>query len=313
MPVKKKQPSWIAPMLATLVDKPFSKRGWLFEKKFDGVRCIVFMKDQTVKLYSRNKKLMNQTYPEIVKGFEKYKKINFIMDGEIVFKQGKIEHFSPLQSRMHRFSFIEEKNLNFFAFDLLYYLDNDLRNLPLIERKKLLKSKFSFSIPIRYTSHIVTFGVNAFKKITKQGWEGVIAKNSQAPYLSKRGRYWLKFKAVNQQEFVIGGYTKPQKSRVGFGSLLIGFYENKKLKYAGKVGTGYNEELLMYLSKKLKKIEIKTSPFINPIKEKNAHFVSPKLVCECGYTEWTKDHKLRHPRFLSLRSDKRAKEVTKHG
>lgn len=309
----KKQPSWISPMLATLVDEPFSKQGWLFEKKFDGVRCLVFVKDQTIKLYSRNKKLMNRTYPEIVKGLERYKKMNFIMDGEIVFKQGKVEHFSALQARMHKLTPTERVHLNFFAFDLLYYQGKDLRKLPLIERKKLLKSKFLFSVPIRYTSHILTSGESAFKKMIKQGWEGVIAKKSHAPYESKRGRYWLKFKAVNQQEFVIGGYTTPQRSRIGFGALLIGFYENKKLKYAGKVGTGYSEKLLSSLSKKLKKIEIKTSPFATPIQEKNAHFVSPKLVCECGYTEWTKNHKLRHPRFLSLRSDKTAKQVTKHG
>jgi len=194
--------------------------------------------------------------------------------------------------------------LTFFIFDLLYFDSRDLRKLPLEERKKHLKHLLKFNKVARFCSHRLTNGRAFYQQVTKQGFEGVIAKRKDSTYKSKRTRDWLKFKAVNDDDFIIGGFTKPQGARKGFGALLVGFYQKGKLRYAGKVGTGFSEEVLMLLSKKLEKLTSKKSYFTDSIKEKNVTYVKPKLVAKIAFTERTKDKKLRHPSFLGLRSDK---------
>ena len=166
-----------------------------------------------------------------------------------------------------------------------------------------------FTKHIRYTTHKVRTGEAYYKMAQEKGWEGIIAKKADSTYQSKRTKNWLKFKCINQQELVIGGFTKPQGSRIGFGALLMGYYEKGKFKYAGKVGTGYNDELLQRLSLKMQRIERAKSPFSSRIKEQNAHWIQPKFVAQIGFTEWTRDGKLRHPRFLGLRLDKKANVV----
>lgn len=299
-----KQPNWISPMLATLVKNPFFEKGWLFEKKFDGIRCLVFFKNKKIKMYSRNHKLINHTYPEILEKLSSRSSKDFIIDGEIVVGQGKLGSFSKLQTRMHRLSPEKKLFLSFFVFDLLYFDHQNLQKLPLIERKQHLKKVFTFNRTVRFCSHRITNGKSFYKKVTKEGFEGVIAKKINSTYKSKRTRDWLKFKAVNDEDFIIGGYTKPQGSRIGFGAVLIGFYKNKKLKYAGKVGTGFSEETLHLLSKKFDKLKSDKSYFTDPIENKNVTFLKPKLVAKITFTEWTKDNKLRHPSFLGLRSVK---------
>ncbi len=300
--MRKKQPSWISPMLATLVDKPFSDKNWIFEKKFDGIRCLVFRSGSHLVLYSRNRKRLDHTYPTIQKAFLKQRNTDFIVDGEIVaISRGK-DSFSALQMAK-----MKPTKVAFYAFDLLYDRGEDLRKLPLLERKKRLKKALSYGQEILYTAHVMEEGERYFRQGVKKGWEGVIAKRAASSYISKRSRDWQKFKAVKSQEFVICGYTPPQGARTGFGALLIGYYEKGCLRFAGKVGTGYNEALLRSLSKKLKAINAQKPPV--PDEVKNARWVYPRLVAEIGFTEWTRDGKLRHPRFLGLRTDKSPREV----
>lgn len=302
----KKQPSFISPELATLTDKYFSNKDWIYEEKFDGIRCLVVKKNNNVTLFTRNKNVLNQTYPLLVEEFKKQKASNFILDGEIVaFDKGKTS-FSKLQQVKR-----EKIKIYIYVFDILYFDKYDLRDQKLIDRKKVLKANFEFSNVFRYTNHIVEKGLDYYKKACKRGLEGIIAKYKNSRYLSKRTRDWLKFKCSNRQEFVIAGYTDPEGQRVGFGALLIGYFDKNKFKYAGKVGTGYDTEFLKSFSKKLKKIETKKVPFKEKISDKNFHFVKLHYLAEIGFTEWTKDNKLRHPRFLGLREDKSAKDVVK--
>lgn len=296
--------SFCAPQLATLTDEPFSDKDWIFEEKFDGIRCIAVKSKGSVKLYSRNRKLLNKDFPEIVKALEAKKTKDYVVDGELVTFVGKVTSFSKLQNRKR-----EKMKIYLYLFDLLKWDGEDRRKLPLIERKKMLKAKFPFGGLIRYTTHMKKNGELYFKRAAKKGLEGIIAKRSDAPYRGKRTRDWLKCKCSKGQELVIGGYTDPRRSRVGFGALLVGYYDKGTLKYAGKVGTGYDTQLLQTLHKRLEKIERTTCPFSSKPKEKNVHFVRPSLVCQVDFTEWTKDGKLRHPRFIAMRKDKSPKQV----
>ncbi len=300
------QPSFVSPQLATLTEKYFSDKDWLFEEKFDGIRCIVVSKNGIINLYSRYRNKLNLKFPTIIEPFKKQKIKNFIIDGEIVALEKGISSFSKLQQVKK-----EKINIYFYAFDLLYLDKYDLKDLPLIERKKLLKQNFRFSSKFRYTPHVLEKGIAFYKKACKKGLEGIIAKRKDSKYLSKRTKNWLKFKCSNRQEFVIIGYTDPQRSRIGFGALLIGFYHKGKLRFAGKVGTGYDFEFLKSFSQKLKKIETNKKIIAEKISLKNVHFVRPKYVCEIAFSQWTKDLKLRHPRFIALRFDKPVKEVIK--
>lgn len=312
---KAAMPEWISPMLATLTHDYFSDPEWLYERKFDGERCIVFGKNGKVRLMSRNQKELNDTYPELEAALEKQEK-DFIADGEVVAFEGNVTSFSRLQKRMQiRDRKEAEKSgvqVYFYLFDLLYYDGHDLTEAPLKERKKLLKQAFRYDDPLRYTGHRVKEGEAYHKEACKKGWEGLIAKRADSPYRSTRSRDWLKFKCVHQQEFIIVGYTDPHGERIGFGALLIGYYEEGELHYAGEVGTGYDDELLKNLHEKLEKIERDTPPVVDKdVPGKEVHWVKPKLVGEVGFTEWTRKGRLRHPRFLGLRDDKAPEDVVR--
>lgn len=287
---------FIAPELATLTDKYFTDKDWIFEEKFDGIRCIAVKSNGKVSLYSRNHKSQNKDFPEIVKALEAKKSKDYVIDGEIVAFEGKVTSFSKLQRRK-----MEKIKTYFYVFDCLVWNGEDLRKEPLILRKKMLKAHIPFGGIIRYTAHIKERGLEYYKRACKKGLEGVIAKKADSKYQSKRTRNWLKFKCTRRQELVIGGYTKPKGSRVGFGALLVGYYTKGGLKYAGKIGTGYDTALLTSLGKRLEKMERESCPFMERPRAKDIHFVRPSLVCEVGFTEWTKDGKLRHPSFLGLR------------
>lgn len=314
---KKKQPDWMSPMLAKLTHDVFSDENWIYERKLDGERCVIYKKEKQVNIMSRNKKNLNGTYPEIIEAFEKQNAQNFIVDGEMVAFEGKITSFSELQKRMHLKNEKEIANhktkVYFYIFDLMYLDGYDLTQLPLLERKKILQKLVKFEDPIRFTSHRNENGEEYYKEACEKKWEGLIAKKADSTYAHSRSSNWLKFKCVNQQEFVIAGYTDPQGSRKGFGSLLIGFYEDDKLQYAGKVGTGYTDEILQDLHEKMSKLEVEKTPFEKnkDLPKKNVHWVKPKLVGEVGFTEWTNSNKLRHPRYLGLRRDKKAQDVVK--
>ncbi len=199
----------------------------------------------------------------------------------------------------------------YYLFDLLHLEGYDTRGLPLRARKSLLRAAFGFGDPLRYTPHRNAEGEAYYAQACRRGWEGVIAKRGDSRYTSGRSRDWLKFKCVSSQEFVIGGFTEPRGSRAGLGALLVGYQEDGNLRYAGKVGTGYDEATLRTLRDRLDALERDRSPFAENVREKGVHWVDPRLVCEVGFTEWTQDDKLRHPRYLGLRDDKDPNEIVR--
>lgn len=309
------QPDWTSPMLATLTHDTFSDPEWLYERKLDGVRCLVFRKDDSLRLLSRNRKVMNDTYPELVEELRACSCRDFVADGEIVAFEGRQTSFSRLQQRIGIHDPERARRtgvaVHLYLFDLLHLEGRDLTRLALRDRKRLLKRAIDFEGHIRFTPHRVGEGEAWLEEACARGWEGLIAKRADSRYVHSRSRDWLKFKCGNRQELVIGGFTEPRGSRKGFGALLVGYYADGVLRYAGKVGTGYDDALLESLAARLRKIERDSCPFEPEPREKQVHWVTPRLVGEVGFTEWTGEGKLRHPRFLGLRPDKGAKEVVR--
>jgi len=315
--IEKDQPDWMDPMLATLTDERFSDDEWIFERKFDGERCLVYRDDNQVRLLSRNKKELNVHYPDLVEVLEQKLPQKVIMDGEVVAFEGEVTSFSRLQNRMHiqdpQEARKSEIKVYYYLFDILYLDGYDLTQIPLRTRKKILKESLDYQDPLRYTTHRNEQGENYFQEAYKKGWEGIIAKDASSAYLHGRSKKWLKFKCVKEQEFVIGGYTEPQGERIGFGALLIGYYQNNELCYAGKVGTGYDEETLRDLKEKMSSMERNQPLFASDpdLPEKDVHWTEAKLVAQVGFEEWTEKNKLRQPRYLGLREDKEPRSVRK--
>lgn len=313
---KAPQPPWISPMLATLTHKYFSRPDWIFEPKFDGERCLTFRRGAELRLMSRNQIVLNDQYPELVAALANQPPADFIADGEIVALAAKVTSFARMQRRMHVSnpprSLIKEIPVFYYLFDLLHLDGHDLTRLPLLQRKELLKRAVAFKDPLRYTEHREREGLAYHREACRLGWEGIIAKRADSRYVPRRSTEWLKFKCVNQQELVIGGYTDPHGSRSGFGALLVGYYERGKLHYAGRVGTGYDEETLTRLHAMMRKLETDERPFVErDFPRRGIHWLKPNLVAQVGFAEWTPDGKLRHPRFLGLRDDKRPREVVR--
>ena len=308
-------PDWISPMLATLTHRRFSDPNWLFELKFDGERCLAFRNGSSVRLFSRNQKRLNNTYPEIADAIAAQPLDNFVVDGEIVAFDGDVTSFARLQRRMQNTDPVAARmtgvEVFYYVFDVPYLAGYDTTAVALRHRKLVLERALIFDDPLRFTTHRDAEGEAAYHEACARGWEGVIAKRADSAYVQHRSTDWLKFKCVNRQEFVIGGYTEPHGSRVGFGALLVGYYEDGNLRYAGKVGTGYDTRTLIELGKQLRALETADPPFADRVREKGAHWVRPELVAEVGFTEWTNDGKLRHPRFLGLRDDKPARSVVR--
>src|SRR5438552_3404110 len=310
------KPGWVSPMLATLSDSAFSRTRWLFEPKFDGVRCLALRSGHDIQLLSRNQKRLNDKYPELVDAFRAQRPDAFAVDGEIVTFEGAVTSFAKLPQRMQLARPSEEVRRRipvwFYAFDLLHLDGKNIRHLPLRERKALLEKVLDFRDPLRFTEHRETSGEPYFQEACRKGWEGIIAKDGDSVYASGRSADWLKFKCLNEQEFVVGGYTDPKGSRTSFGALLVGFYEAGELKFAGKVGTGYDTATLRSLHSRLSKLETKSPPFArNDLPRRDVHWVAPKLVAQIAFGEWTRDGKLRQPRFLGMRDDKEAKDVVR--
>jgi bifunctional non-homologous end joining protein LigD len=303
-------------MLATLTEDRFSDEGWIYERKLDGVRAIVARNGNRVDIFSRNHKSMNASYPELIEAFLAQPVQQFVVDGEIVAFDGEQTSFEKLQARIHQThpDKIRASGVAVFLylFDLLDVDDKDITGFPLRDRKQLLRETIDFEDPLRYSEHRNTHGEAFYAEACEKGWEGIIAKRANSRYrVGHRSPDWLKFKCVKDQEMVIGGFTEPQGSRTGFGALLVGYYDGEQLRYAGKVGTGYNRELLHTLRAQLDDLEQDQSPFAEPVKERGAHWVRPELVGQIGFSEWTDDGKLRHPRFQGLRTDKAAAEVVR--
>jgi bifunctional non-homologous end joining protein LigD len=292
-------------MLATLTEKHFSDPGWIFERKLDGIRLLAFRNGDRVRLLTRNKLDRRASFPGVADALLEQPSRDFVVDGEVVAMKGGATSFSLLQHG--------SGNIYYYVFDILHLDGRNTREAPLLERKRLLQDAFDFSPrALRFTTHRATFGERYLDEACSNGWEGLIAKEISSVYETKRSRAWLKLKCVNEQELVIGGFTDPQGSRTGFGALLVGYYEDGALKYAGAVGTGFDRALLGSLHDKLRRLERATPPFkTDGLPRKGAHWVEPRLVAQVGFAEWTGDGKLRHPRFLGLRNDKSPKEVVR--
>lgn len=296
------------PQRATLADEAFDNGEWIFETKFDGYRALAQIKENDVQLISRNGISFNSKYPAIVEALKTIKK-DMILDGEVVVEDAKGK--SNFQWLQHLEDFPDKGKLKFYVFDILYFAGFDLRQLELLDRKKILKALLPKHKSIIYSDHKIGKGIKAFEEIRKKKGEGIIAKKATSKYhQDKRTRDWLKIKTDQQQEMVIGGFTDPQGSRKGLGALLCGYYKDGKFQYSGKVGTGFTEAILEDLRKKLSKLERKTAPFVTPPKMSGIHWVRPELVAQIRFSEFTQAGSMRHPVYLGLRGDKEAKEVT---
>ncbi len=203
-------------------------------------------------------------------------------------------------------------HLVYFVFDVPQLAGHDLTRLPLMQRKEILARTVTASETIQLVSHRKVAGEAFLEEACNDGWEGLIAKRADAPYVEGRSKEWLKFKCSKEQEFVVGGFTDPKGARIGFGALLVGYFRDGELRYAGKVGTGYNTPLLLALTQQLEPLIQEESPFAGkPPVRKGVHWVKPELVVQVGFSEWTRDGRLRHPRFLGVRDDKAAADVVR--
>ena len=260
-------PGWLEPELATLTRDRFSDPAWIFERKLDGERCLAFVGGGEVRLMTRNEHDITSTFPEIAEALAAQRLgDDFVVDGEIVAFDKDETKFGLLQHRLGVISpsadLLAEVPAYYYLFDVLYAGGRDVRPLPLLERKQILRGLLSFDDPLRFTEHRDTEGEAYYREACAEGWEGLIAKRADAPYRSGRTKDWLKFKCESGQEFVIGGFTDPQRSRIGFGALLLGYYDpGGGLVYAGKVGTGFTNQMLRSLHDRLAAIERPGSAF----------------------------------------------------
>jgi bifunctional non-homologous end joining protein LigD len=311
-------PSWDEPQLATLTRERFSDPEWVYERKLDGERCLAFCGPNGVSLKSRSQHEITTTFPEVAAALATARHGDMVVDGEVVAFDAGQTRFERLQQRLGLASppqrLLDEIPVYYYLFDVLYAEGHDTRALPLTERKRLLAEVIDFRDPLRFTEGRVGNGEPYWEQACKDGWEGLVVKRADAPYLAGRTRNWLKFKCENAQEFVIGGYTDPQRSRVGFGALLLGYYDaDGDLVYAGKVGTGFDTRTLEHLHAVLAGLERDTSPFAKGHlpSPRGVHWVTPSLVGQVGFSEWTDDGELRHPRFQGMRDDKDPRDVVR--
>ena len=302
-----RRPTWVEPMKAVLTDERFSRDGWVFERKLDGIRCLAFKADEEVRLRSRNDLSLNGRFPEIAAALGADPIRDVVLDGEVVAFAGSQTSFERLQQRGER-----EVRVFFYVFDVIHLAGHGTTALPLRARKKLLRG-LELDDPIRLSTHRNRDGEDLFRHACEHGWEGLIAKRADAPYTHGRSRDWLKFKCSAEQELVVGGWTAPRGSRTDLGALLLGYHEGDRLRYAGKVGTGFTQATLRDLAARLAPLRRETSPFADEVRMKDVTWVEPEVVAQIGFSEWTRDGRLRHPRFLGVREDKAADEVVREG
>ncbi len=319
------KPRFIEPMKAKLVEKPPATDDWVYELKFDGIRLIAIKADKRVSLLSRNENELSGRFPAIVEAIKNLPAREFVIDGEVVAldDEGR-SSFQLLQALQMEG---RKSPVYFYAFDLLQLDGKSLLGLQLEARKKFLEELCAGAgDPIRYSGVIGGDAKRLLEEVERRGLEGLIGKQRNSVYEpDRRSGAWIKLKCVNEQEFVIGGYTPPQGARKHFGAILVGYYDNNKLVFAGKVGTGFTAKSLSILHKKLQKEARNDCPFVDlpskqngqwvqgitPSMMKKMHWVNPKFIAQIKFAEWTRDKKLRAPVFLGLRDDKRPTEVVR--
>jgi bifunctional non-homologous end joining protein LigD len=301
-------PKRLQPMLATLTDGPFDDPGWIFEDKYDGFRMVAKIESGKVTLYSRNGQVISRTYIEVASALEGVKG-SAVIDGELVaLDENGVSHFQLLQNALRR-----KAKLLYCAFDLMFQDGEDLRALPLIERKKRLKAVLPKHRLVAFSRHRKTFGTKFFEEAGRKGLEGIMAKRASSKYLSgARTDDWLKIKTSKRQEVVIAGFTAPKKTRPFFGALVLAVREGDGWRYIGHVGAGFSHAALEEIHGKLIKLKTAKSPFARKVKDEAVTtWVKPLLVAEVKFTEWTSSGEMRHPVYLGLREDKRAGDVVR--
>jgi bifunctional non-homologous end joining protein LigD len=311
-------PGVIHPMLATLVDQPFSNPDWLFETKWDGVRAICFIKQGKARFVSRNQNDLTAQYPELANIADYVDASQVVLDGEIVALDDKgVSRFQLLQPRLGRKHSSEIKRLAaksriaYYVFDLLYLDGFDLTGCQLLDRKTRLERTLKSAHNVRYSDHIIAAGKEFFKEVARIPLEGVVAKRIESRYVQKRSSAWLKIKTIQESEVVVGGYTEPRHSRSHFGALVVGLYRDGQLQYVAHVGTGFNQQSLKQLYQIMQPLKTKRSPFVvEPQTNEPAQWIKPQLVAQVKFSEWTIDQHLRHPVFLGLRDDKKPAQCT---
>jgi bifunctional non-homologous end joining protein LigD len=303
-------------MLATLTDRRAFGDDWLLERKLDGERCVASKDGGEVRLESRTGKDLTGRYPEVSAAISAQRVRRLLIDGEVVAYDGEQTSFSRLQQRLGVSrpapELVTAYPVVYCVFDVLEVDGEDLTTRPLVERRARLARAVRPGGAVQLTEAWSDDSERRFAEACRSGWEGLIAKRADAPYTTGRSRDWLKLKCAWEQELVIGGYTDPAGSRTDFGALLVGYYVDVLLRYAGKVGTGYSAATLRGLGARLRELETSESPFADarPI-PRGTHWTRPELVAQIGFAEWTSDGRLRQPRFLGLRDDKRPAEVVR--
>lgn len=300
-------PFRVRPMLAGLVRKPFDAAGWVFEEKYDGARILAYKEGSSVTLLSRNAKDRTESYPNVAGAVASLRNETLLLDGEVVvFDRQGVSRFQRLQE--------SQAEPRYAVFDCLYKDGVDLRDAPLAVRRaslgEVVKASFEDGATVFLSAILAPNGLKAFDVAKRRGLEGIVAKKVSAPYFEGRSASWLKVKIRQEDEFIIVGFTAPAGSREYFGALLLAAYDGGRLRYVGKVGTGFTRESLARLFRAFQPYVAESAPVVDPPRERNITYLYPRLIAQVAYQEMTADHRLRQPVFLGLRDDKSPEEIT---
>jgi bifunctional non-homologous end joining protein LigD len=300
--VKDRIPIRVSPMLALLVPEPFHRPGWIFEEKYDGIRILAYKEGSKITLLSRNRLDRTTNFAAIASAVRQLRDRTLLLDGEIVaFDSKGVSRFQLLQRGNNQHCFA--------VFDCLYRSGRDLRSEPLSRRRQELEEALGTPPKqLLLSRRLGPNGITAYSIAKRKGLEGIVAKESDAPYEERRSRKWLKVKVHQEEEFAIGGFTAPTGARKHLGALLLGGYRGKDFVFVGKVGTGFTQQVLATLAEAFLPLIRINSPFTDPPREKNVTWLEPRLLAQIAFQEWTADQKLRQPVFLGLRDDKEASE-----